>query len=134
MTRGTLAIILNDAILKSLEFNGDMYLEGHGEDAIKTLQLVNGEDGFLASVILFNKEHHNYDLSECNHIVQKIDTLDILDFDKDYFENWFSDYVYIKNCSDDVKTIIENDTNKEYKIEQGEIFVLYFGRVEKKIK
>lgn len=38
MTRGILAIIVNDTVYYSTEFNGDMYPEGNGQLAIKALQ------------------------------------------------------------------------------------------------
>lgn len=43
MTRGTIAIIADDGrLLKSTEFNGDMYLDGYGEDAVKCLENIDG--------------------------------------------------------------------------------------------
>ena len=94
MTKGTLAIILEGCIYQSLEFNGDMYYEkgqdDYGHDAVKALERVNDLDSFKKAVLKFNKDHHHYDLRKESAIYGPIE-LNTLDFNLDYFKNWFSD-------------------------------------------
>lgn len=125
MTRGTLAIIADDnRIFKSIEFNGDMYLSGHGIDAIKCLETVDTEDDFEDAVRKFDDEHHHY---REEIMVREIeDSKPFLNMAEDYFDNWFSDYVFLKNVSTEIVTVTdaENDT---IKISPDEIAVFNFG-------
>lgn len=125
MTRGTLAIIADDnRIFKSIEFNGDMYLSGHGIDAIKCLETVDTEDDFEDAVRKFDDEHHRY---REEIMVREIeDSKPFLNMAEDYFDNWFSDYVFLKNVSTEIVTVTDagDDT---IKISPDEIAVFNFG-------
>ena len=143
MIRGTLAIILEGCIYQSLEFNGNMYYEegqdDYGHDAVKALERVNDLDSFKKAVLKFNKDHHHYDLRKESAIYGPIE-LNTLDFNLDYFKNWFSDYIYLKNCSNKEINIIERNEYKESKdiniitLKPDEIEVLHFGKFVCKIK
>lgn len=127
MTRGKLVVITNHGVYSSIEFNGDMYPEGCGEDAIRELIRVDNTGKFLDAVIRFNREHHNYEIEEeelifnCgNNIVS------LFDMSVDYFDKWFSDYLYVKNMTD--KPVPWKDRNGTAHImEPGSITVIYFG-------
>lgn len=125
MTRGTLAIIADGGkMYKSIEFNGDMYLSGYGVDAIKCLENVDTEDDFEDAVRDFDSHHHHYDEEE---MVWEVDDIEpYLNMSKDYFDYWFSDYVFIKNVSTETVTIIDK-TKYEVKIAPDEIAVFNFG-------
>ena len=126
MTRGTLAIIADDnRIFISIEFNGDMYLSGYGVDAIRCLETVDNEDDFEDAVRKFEDEHHHY--REEIMVGEIKDSKPFLNMSKDYFDNWFSDYVFIKNVSTEIITIIDADKDV-IQISPDEIAVFNFGR------
>ena len=145
MTRGQIAIIRNGEnntkeILTSVEFNGDMYpptknWKGHGQEVVNALRRVNDTANYQFEVAKFNNKHHHYNDRKLIYD-QKIETLD---FTKDYFENWFSDYIYIKNITKDVVTLttqiwdkngntIGKETNQLF---PGQIARIYFGKLQR---
>jgi hypothetical protein len=60
MTRGRLAIITNNMVYTSNEFNGDMYYDGYGETAIEYLKKVDSTEYLVEAVKEFNEENFNY--------------------------------------------------------------------------
>jgi len=151
MTRGQITIIYNSygsktpKIMTSAEFNGDMYMPtpkckyGHGQTVINALKRVHDVAEYQYEVAKFNKRHHHY-----NDLESQTYNMDVsaLDFTKDYFENWFSDYIYLKNITKQpitIKTTItdENDGHddiKEVELKPNAIVVLNFGSLEKLIE
>jgi hypothetical protein len=126
MTRGTLAIICDDnRMLRSIEFNGEMYLDGYGIDAIKCLEDVDVEDDFDDAIRQFDLEHHKYQDEEMTWEIK--DAKLYLDMSKDYIDHWFSDYVFIKNVSTEIITITDKNENV-IKVTPDEIAVFNFGR------
>ena len=133
MTRGQIAIILpNNEVMTSIEFNGDMYLTGHGYDVIEILRGVENRADYQLAVAKFNKENHNYcDCDTLTYLFDGESAKAMLDFNKDYFDRWFSDYVYIKNLSKEpvkLNTRDTKDNDKPMVIEPNDILVLCFGR------
>lgn len=150
MTRGQIAIIYKGYgeksidLMTSVEFNGDMYMPtkkwaGHGRTVINALKRVSDVATYQYEVAKFNKEHHHYNdrtLTRC------YDNIDMLNFAKDYFENWFSDYVYIKNVTNENVTIntkvCDNDGRKkgekEVVLKPNDIAVLCFGSLVKLVE
>ena len=145
MTRGQITIITKDYVLTSIEFNGDMYMPtshwaGHGQRVINALKRVNDVADYHYEVARFNKNNHHYnDIGE--KLVYKMER-STLDFTKDYFDNWFSDYIYIKNISKETVTINTFVTDeqgrdvdtKEVELKPNAIAVLCFGTLEKLIE
>jgi hypothetical protein len=140
MTRGQITIITKDGIMTSIEFNGDMYMPtkkwaGHGRKVINALKRVNDIASYQYEVAKFNKENHHYNDTTLTYKVSGHNTLD---FTKDYFDNWFSDYVYIKNLVAEViklKTkLYDKDGNdigeKDVELAPNQIAVLYFGELK----
>jgi len=137
MTRGQMAIITKGGILTSVEFNGDMYLDhnGYGEDAIESLRNSTDVATYQYEVAKFNVEHHHYDDDRLVYTKDK----SALDFTKDYFDVWFSDYVYIKNLTkEDYELLTEKRDHegrkigvKKVNLAPNEIAVLCFGRLVK---
>lgn len=126
MTRGRIAVIIDyKTLLMSTEFNGDMYPEyyGHGLDVYNKLLKTENETEYRGYVYEFNNDFFQYNDSEMFYEAP----VSILDFSKDYFENWFSDYVYIKNLSDIPIRFIEKNTNRESYILPKEVKVFNFG-------
>lgn len=138
MTRGQIAIIVKGKVLTSTEFNGDMYMPtkqwaGHGRVVINALKRTKDIADYQFEVAKFNKENHHY---EEDMLVHK-QPLETLDFTKDYFENWFSDYVYIKNLTNETVQIVSNDYDDDgshdkavkKELAPNEIAVLCFGKL-----
>lgn len=144
MTRGQITIITKSKVMTSTEFNGDMYMptkkwSGHGRTVINALKRVNDVATYQYEVAKFNKENHHYnDLERLTYIMD----LETLDFTKDYFENWFSDYIYIKNITNDNVNITTNVTDKcgndigkkVVELKPNAIAVLCFGTLEKLVE
>lgn len=144
MTRGQIAIIVKDYkekhILTSTEFNGDMYMKGgYGQLAVNALKRSKDVARYQYEVAKFNLEHHHYnDLDALTYKLKE----DCLDFTKDYFQNWFSDYVYIKNLTLVEVTIKTSITDKEGRdigkkevvLKPKAIAVLCFGKLVKLIE
>lgn len=144
MTRGQIAIIHNwygkdeISVMTSTEFNGDMYLDGHGEEVIELLKKVHDVADYQYVVAKFNCDNHHYnDLETLTLNYDKDKAQRMLDFTKDYFDNWFSDYVYLKNITKkDVEIVSEVrddngdtiDTTKTI-IKPNDIVTLCFGRI-----
>lgn len=144
MTRGQIAIIKNGynktkEVMTSIEFNGDMYMpdgkwDGHGQRVIDLLKKANDVADYQWVVAKFNMENHHY--NDCESLTRK-QGIETLDFTKDYFEDWFSDYVYIKNITKEpvklttrISDEMGHDIGKqEVDLEQGQIAVLCFGRL-----
>ena len=147
MTRGQITIIYGKntpRIMTSVEFNGDMYMPtpkwgGHGRTVINALKRVHDVAEYQYEVAKFNKEHHHYNDLDRQTYAMDIETLD---FTKDYFENWFSDYIYLKNITENPITIKTNVTDangrdigiEEVKLKPNAIAVLCFGSLEKLIE
>lgn len=141
MTRGQITIITKDGILTSAEFNGDMYMPtkkwaGHGRKVINALRKVQDIADYHYAVARFNRMNHHYCV---NQIVYEIEGHETLDFTKDYFDNWFSDYLYIKNITKDdvvLKTRLHDKEGdfiggKDIVLKPNQIAVLYFGELKK---
>lgn len=132
MTRGQITVIAKyygskePTIITSIEFNGDMYMDGHGKQVVNLLKKVVDIANYQYAVAKFNNEHHHYNDPQLTY---NLNNLNVLDFTKDYFENWFSDYVYLKNITDE--TVCIKTSNGEHELNPGDIAVLCFGRLEK---
>lgn len=145
MTRGQIAIIYKGyyakdiSLMTSIEFNGDMYWDGHGKQVINLLKKVHDVANYQYVVAKFNNDNHHY--NDCKSLTYK-GNKEMLNFTKDYFKNWFSDYVYLKNITNESVEITTEIYNKDgeckgtktTEIQPNEIVVLCFGSIEKIIK
>ena len=123
MTRFQIAVIKDGVIYTSTEFNGDGYWTGHGEVVYAALQNITTVEEWKECVTKFNSETFNYD--EELHYEIDDEYEDYLDMSKEYFKKWFSDYIYIKNISeDDVEFITENGKTV---LEPNDVAVFNFG-------
>lgn len=125
MTRGQIVCITNEGVITSIEFNGDCYLSYHGKRIIKKLKKDMTLSDYKKYVKYFNKTYFDY-TDELFYDVDK----EYLDMNKeDYFSAWFSDYLYIKNISDEDQIVIDKEFNEITLRPQGYV-VLYFGEYD----
>jgi len=135
MTRGQIVLITNDAAYTAGEFNGDMYYDYYGKQVIEKLENVKSYEDYYKFVDKFNAENFEYPEQiifeigklETEEDVEKINKM--FDMSKDYFRNWFSDYLYIKNISDNNWEFILDDDDWVITLKPGEICSLCFGDI-----
>jgi len=130
MTRGTFVLLTKDGKLyQSLEFNGDMYWDGYGEEAFNLMQDIETKEQFKNAVILFNETHHNYtDEEEYIYNCEPVEEF-LNGFVKTkYFEYWFSDYIFFKNASEHDITV-KDYNNNDIVLKNGEVTILKFGEI-----
>ena len=107
MTRFQIVVIKDGVIYTSTEFNGDGYWEGYGQDVYAALQNITTVKEWRELVTKFNSETFEYSGKLHYKIENEYD--DYLDMSEDYFDKWFSDYIYIKNLDEDeIEFITEN--------------------------
>lgn len=104
-TRGTGYLLLKDYCLETTEFNGDMYPDGFGDFFYEEITLVKNEEDFTDFVNKFNKENFKYeeDLIYKKENTEFFDAITkdelTIDFNNNYFERFFSDWIFFKNLS-----------------------------------
>lgn len=124
MTRGQIAIITPEGnILSSREFNGDMYLSngGYGEEVFGDLALADTVEDYISIVEQFNDRYFGYK-EELFYNPPK----SFLDMKHDYFDKWFSDYVYIKNLSESPVVFIDQK-GRNIRIDTDAVAVFHYG-------
>ena len=119
MTRGKMILVDkqgNDILLhKTCEFNGDMYIKWYGKGIVAELEHIYKYEEFKKYVKYFNDNNFNYgaDYVRIYTMVVENKTISVCD---NYFDNWFSDYLYFKNVSGEDITMICNINNEVEKI------------------
>lgn len=130
MTRGNFILLTNDANWMSVQFNGDMYPSGYGKLVYYMLQnQVTDYGSLVAAIRQFDDACFGY-AREYGEDISPRKAPGEIDFSHDYFINYHSDYLYIKNIADSPITIINNQRQK-HEIQPDEIQVWYFGQLEK---
>ncbi len=152
MTRGKICVATDEKLLNSVEFNGDMYVEhGNGEEVIQAFDgEISTEEEYKNYVVEFDKNHHQYQFEErdkdgynyfdndyfINGVrerpLESKEAEELLDFTTNYFDKWFSDYVYLLNLGeDDLFITCENENEKPItvNIHSKGYVVLCFGRL-----
>lgn len=126
MTRGKIVIVTTNTIYTSVEFNGDMYYSenSNGEAAYNGLNEVKSLNEYQTFLEKFNEERFEYP-EQIYYAISRDENDSPFDMVHDYFDMWFSDYLYIKNLDEDDIII----RTKEYNItvKPNEIIVLNFG-------
>jgi len=144
MTRGTLYLVKNGVVVKSCEFNGDMYgsplddkesqKEGHYAEAVKMLKGVSGEWSFKKGVKEFDRQAgFNYQDKKNDYFGFSEKTLEdygndgVIDMDREkYFERFFSDYLFFKNVGK--KVVFRDIKGALCELQAGDIMTFDFGR------
>lgn len=124
MTRGRIAAILPDGrFVTSVEFNGDMYYAGgYGEEVFDALEDMESERDYRDFVEQFNAKHFGYTDRELFFDCDE----EHFDMADDYFGNWFSDYIYVKNLSE--KPVVFTDAKRrQLVLEPDAAMAFYFG-------
>lgn len=120
MTRFQIAIISDEGIKTSTEFNGDGHWDGYGQQVYEALQDIKSVQEWKDYVTTFNSETFEY-FERLHYNVPD----DYLDMSKDYYDKWFSDYVYIKNITDESVELVTK--NGRTSLGPGEVGVFNFG-------
>lgn len=120
MTRFQIAIITEDGIKTSTEFNGDGYWEGYGQYVYEALKNITTEEEWRNYVTEFNSKTFQYE-EELHYDVPDA----FLDMAENYFQKWFSDYIYIKNLTDE--SVGFTTENGYTELDENEIGVFNFG-------
>lgn len=135
MTRGTLFLITDNLIIESIEFNGDMYPEGHGQHIISGLEKIENVADFKSFVEKFNKENHNYTTDEVVFPRERdfYGSKTIVMSDEEYFRKFGSDWTFWKNISDKSVTIKTRE-NKNIVLKPSEQVAISFGHFDEHYK
>lgn len=135
MTRGKFAVILDNKLYMSIEFNGDMYPSYNGKLVYFLLNYVNTIEELISAIKFFDDHtfHYSEYWSDDTGCLQSIKITESLDFATNYISNFTADYLYIKNL-DTVPYTIKNCLNKLELIQPGEIQVWHFGNREFNLK
>ena len=129
MTRGKIFFVSDELIYSSIEFNGDMMPDSLGEFAIDCLQKANDWKSFVEQLKWFDNKFFHYNENVNGGIYRSRPLSDnSFNFAEDYFKNFGSDYLYIKNNGSKTLKII--DANDTYHFVQPQEIVCYqFGKV-----
>ena len=118
MTRFQIVGIFEDKILTAGEFNGDGYFEGMGKEVCREFAKITTEEEYRKLAKDINDSGYNYpenivyDITDCRDDNGKpINIFDFYALDKNslYYDIWFSDYLYIKNFTNEDKEIIDEN-------------------------
>jgi hypothetical protein len=127
MTRGTIHCINTDNTITFCDqFNGDMYLDGHGNSIIKSLENVNTREEFIKMVIEFNNLNHNYANFASDREVKFEGNIIKCKENDPISDPTYADYTYWKNISGKNITFIDQNNNKLILEDKG-IAVFYFA-------
>jgi hypothetical protein len=138
MTRATLIVIDDKKYYNSCEFNGDGYPEGHGLLYMKIVEKITSVEEFKKIVEFFTKKlwfsgeyaHRGgedmttvYEGKKNKIFNTRSVNAKYVDFTKDYFDLFFSDWVFIKNLSKDTIAFLCK-RNFASKTEEAELVLL----------
>lgn len=120
MTRFQIVGIFEDKILTAGEFNGDGYFDGMGKEVCREFAKITTEEEYQKLAKDINDNHYEYEgriVFELTPIIKaekdgaEVDIFDFYQLDKkgEYYNTWFSDYLYIKNFTNEDKEIIDEN-------------------------
>lgn len=155
MTRGKLVIVTPDGAFITREYNGDMYMNqaeygpdapiSPGDIARKKIDEVNDLESFKKMVREFTEYYYGPKYAKCELTPEEIEVEctireikspafikegNIINFDN-YCQFWFSDYIYMKNASENVVKIMTRNEKDVY-LEPGQSEAFCFGCVWEK--
>lgn len=128
MTRGKLILLgRGQLVYTSVEFNGDMYPDGHGKEIISAFRTGLLKEGSLFERYVSRFDERNFHYASCYG--EQLVSLSIFGEEKilDVTENW-TDYLYIVNESGGEYTIL---TQKGAKIvKEGQLAIVCFQELK----
>ena len=126
MTRFQIVGVYDDKEVNSSgEFNGDGYFEGHGHEVCEMFK----ENTRLSDITRTINEDFGYDFERglYGREFSELDFYEVANND-DYYNIWFSDYLYIKNYgSEDID--IRDENGRNITIHPGGWVTLNFGEL-----
>jgi len=88
-----------------------MYPTYHGDRMFKALKRAKSKEDFKKLIEEFNQEYFEYpEQMIYEYGLDKL--MELLDFNRGYFDFWFSDYIFIKNISNKDYTFTLKDKKK----------------------
>lgn len=129
MTRGTIVLVTpNNEVWKTLEFNGEMYIEDGsvGAEVLAKLPQIGTVKELKEFAISINDKHYHYSLDE-EPIIYPSSLDKLCNLKENYLDNWFSDYLFIRNCSN--KIIDIECANGELQLKPNCVTALYFANI-----
>lgn len=127
MTRGRMILLgVDDKIYKTMEFNGDMYTQGHGDEIIREF-----EDGHLQDIDSFSSYVRRFARNKFHYIERRNELIKSTTAEEnrifDVRENW-TDFLYIFNESGKEYTLLTNDG--EISLGKEQMAVVYFSTLK----
>ena len=125
MTRGSFVLIEDGKVYMSIQFNGNMNPECNGKFVYYLLQKLDSKGELKKAVKRFDNLKFGYSYYGTN--VTILEEMEDLDFSKDYYSRFNSDYLYIKNADKNPFHITDMD-GTSYVINPDEIQIWKFGK------
>lgn len=130
MTRGTAYLITNNEVITHDEFNGDMYPGERGNKFYQGINKCTTPEQFIEFINRFNQEEFQY--KDFNIIKRSrkelLNKKGELNFtDEDYYERFFSDYIFFHNLSTADIPIL-NINGDKFTLYAGCTMAFYFGK------
>lgn len=125
MTRGLAVLLHDNALIRSLEFNGCMYCDydSNGYNLIELLRGVNDLSSFDYAIKSFNQDYFGYN----NAPLYRSPLPLCINFDSgSYLGKWFSDYVFIRSALKRSYVIVDINGHS-LKLPPKATAVYYFG-------
>ncbi len=125
MTRGIGVLLTDNWLVRTQEYNGDMYLDNssNGYYFAEALRNVNDFNSFHYAVNGFNQDFFGYsDFSLFRSALPS----QLAFTQYSYISRWFSDFLFIRNATDKPYTIVDIN-NEALFLEKGITAIYYFG-------
>lgn len=130
MIRGTLYLLLPDnKVICTTEFNGGMDPYQRGIKIMSGLKKVNNAVDFIRMVVRFNRANHNYPERLIHNFKHFYNGDNFVDFSKNYFDRFLSDYLYIKNLSGITVDCID-EKRFQFVIHHEEIIIMCYSQLK----
>ena len=127
MTRGNFVLIEDGRVYMSIQFNGDMYPDYNGKFVYHLLKHLDSKGELKKAIKQFDEVRFGYSHYGTN--VTVLEEMEDLDFSRDYYSRFNSDYLYVKNADKNPFSITDIN-GKHYIINPDEIQIWRFGKYE----
>lgn len=132
MTRATLFAVTDKEVMHTPEFNGDGYPDGYGVFYIYLLEMTRNAEDFISMVQSFKNSRFNYDCDAVYYDKKKKffnKKGQMVMNDESYFQEYFSDWIFIKNLSSNPFALITREGDLKI-LGEGEQIALNYGHTE----